>query len=98
MTSYNTVHSTKRVHDAMRVALPSVYTRTDSSVRCLCVRLCRNVGNNVFSWLPASGLQRLLHLKAHNNPYLRHFHPPELFPRIQVRSRVTDGQQQKFLR
>ncbi|CAH0663833.1 unnamed protein product [Chilo suppressalis] len=43
-----------------------------------------NVGNNVFPWLPASGLQRLLHLKAHNNPHLRHFHPPELFPRIQT--------------
>lgn len=45
---------------------------------------CRNVGNNVFPMLPASGLQRLLHLKAHNNPNLRHFHPPELFPRIQT--------------
>ncbi|XP_031765012.2 follicle-stimulating hormone receptor isoform X2 [Galleria mellonella] len=43
-----------------------------------------NVGNNVFPWLPASGLQRLLHLKAHNNPNLRHFHPPELFPNIQT--------------
>ncbi|XP_041969979.1 lutropin-choriogonadotropic hormone receptor [Aricia agestis] len=42
-----------------------------------------NVGNNVFPVLPASGLQRLLHLKAHNNPNLRRFHPPELFPRIQ---------------
>lgn len=51
----------------------------------MCVRACcRNVGNNVFSSLPAAGLQRLLHLKAHNNPNLRHFHPPELFPRIQV--------------
>lgn len=45
---------------------------------------CRNVGNNVFPWLPASGLQRLLHLKAHNNPNLKSFHPPELFPRIQT--------------
>ncbi|KAL0829498.1 hypothetical protein ABMA28_003019 [Loxostege sticticalis] len=43
-----------------------------------------NVGNNVFPWLPASGLQRLLHLKAHNNPHLRSFHPPELFPRVQT--------------
>ncbi|CAB3242142.1 unnamed protein product [Arctia plantaginis] len=43
-----------------------------------------NVGNNVFGWLPAAGLQRLLHLKAHNNPHLRHFHPPETFPRIQT--------------
>ncbi|XP_028164626.1 lutropin-choriogonadotropic hormone receptor-like [Ostrinia furnacalis] len=43
-----------------------------------------NVGNNVFPWLPASGLQRLLHLKAHNNPHLRRFHPPELLPRIQT--------------
>ncbi|XP_037303631.1 follicle-stimulating hormone receptor isoform X2 [Manduca sexta] len=43
-----------------------------------------NLGNNVFPWLPASGLQRLLHLKAHNNLHLRHFHPPELFPRIQT--------------
>lgn len=50
---------------------------------CVC-GCCRNVGNNVFPWLPAAGLQRLLHLKAHNNPNLRHFHPPELFPRIQV--------------
>lgn len=44
----------------------------------------RNVGNNIFPVLPASGLQRLLHLKAHNNPALRRFHPPEVFPRIQV--------------
>ncbi|XP_047027402.1 lutropin-choriogonadotropic hormone receptor [Helicoverpa zea] len=43
-----------------------------------------NVGNNVFPWLPAAGLQRLLHLKAHNNPNLRRFHPPELLPRIQT--------------
>ncbi|XP_045539411.1 lutropin-choriogonadotropic hormone receptor [Papilio machaon] len=43
-----------------------------------------NVGNNVFPWLPAGGLRRLLHLKAHNNPNLRRFHPPELFPRIQT--------------
>ncbi|XP_045530055.1 lutropin-choriogonadotropic hormone receptor isoform X1 [Pieris brassicae] len=43
-----------------------------------------NVGNNVFPSLPASGLQKLLHLKAHNNPNLRRFHPPELFPRIQT--------------
>ncbi|CAG5029236.1 unnamed protein product [Parnassius apollo] len=43
-----------------------------------------NVGNNLFPRLPASGLQRLLHLKAHNNPNLRRFHPPELFPRIQT--------------
>ncbi|XP_045778149.1 follicle-stimulating hormone receptor [Maniola jurtina] len=43
-----------------------------------------NVGNNRFPVLPASGLQRLLHLKAHNNPALRRFHPPELFPRIQT--------------
>ncbi|XP_026498231.2 lutropin-choriogonadotropic hormone receptor [Vanessa tameamea] len=43
-----------------------------------------NVGNNVFPVLPASGLQRLLHLKAHNNPALRRFHPPDLFPRIQT--------------
>ncbi|XP_022823903.1 lutropin-choriogonadotropic hormone receptor-like [Spodoptera litura] len=44
-----------------------------------------NVGNNQFSWLPGSGLQRLLHLKAHNNPNLRRFHPPDVLPRIQVR-------------
>ncbi|CAK1542778.1 unnamed protein product [Leptosia nina] len=43
-----------------------------------------NVGNNMFPSLPASGLQQLLHLKAHNNPHLRRFHPPELFPRIQT--------------
>ncbi|OWR52600.1 putative leucine-rich transmembrane protein [Danaus plexippus plexippus] len=43
-----------------------------------------NVGNNRFPVLPASGLQRLLHLKAHNNPALRRFHPPEAFPRIQT--------------
>ncbi|XP_075982432.1 G-protein coupled receptor rickets isoform X2 [Anticarsia gemmatalis] len=43
-----------------------------------------NVGNNVFAWLPAAGLQRLLHLKAHNNPHLRHFHPPDAFPRVQT--------------
>lgn len=45
---------------------------------------CRNVGNNRFPWLPGAGLQRLLHLKAHNNPNLRHFHPPDVLPRIQV--------------
>ncbi|KAL4718806.1 hypothetical protein ACJJTC_004959 [Scirpophaga incertulas] len=43
-----------------------------------------NLGNNVFPWLPAGGLQHLLHLKVHNNPLLRHFHPPDLFPRIQT--------------
>ncbi|CAH2088176.1 unnamed protein product [Euphydryas editha] len=43
-----------------------------------------NVGNNIFPFLPASGLQQLLHLKAHNNPALRLFHPPEVFPRIQT--------------
>ncbi|CAH1634962.1 unnamed protein product [Spodoptera littoralis] len=43
-----------------------------------------NVGNNQFSWLPGSGLQRLLHLKAHNNPNLRRFHPPDVLPRIQT--------------
>lgn len=58
--------------------------------------VARNVGNNVFPWLPASGLQRLLHLKAHNNPNLRHFHPPELFPRIQVTSRLSHHTQQCY--
>ncbi|CAH0664262.1 unnamed protein product [Spodoptera exigua] len=43
-----------------------------------------NVGNNEFPWLPAAGLQRLLHLKAHNNPRLRRFHPPAALPRIQT--------------
>lgn len=50
--------------------------------------VCRNVGNNQFAWLPGSGLQRLLHLKAHNNPNLRRFHPPDVLPRIQVLHRV----------
>ncbi|XP_049878273.1 lutropin-choriogonadotropic hormone receptor-like [Pectinophora gossypiella] len=43
-----------------------------------------NVGENQLAWLPAGGLQRLRHLKAHNNPALRRFHPPELFPRIET--------------
>ncbi|CAG9133020.1 unnamed protein product [Plutella xylostella] len=43
-----------------------------------------NVGNNRFPSLPAGGLQWLRHLKAHNNPRLKHFHPPQLLPRIQT--------------
>lgn len=43
-----------------------------------------NLGNNVFSILPFVGLERLLHLKAFNNPYLREFPPHEVFPRIQT--------------
>ncbi|CAG9782351.1 unnamed protein product [Diatraea saccharalis] len=62
------------------------FSKVKYNRQCKCSNhpLQRNVGNNVFPWLPASGLQRLLHLKAHNNPHLRHFHPPELFPRIQT--------------
>lgn len=43
----------------------------------------RNLGNNVFPHLPSAGLERLLHLKTFNNPFLREFPPPEDFPRIQ---------------
>ncbi|XP_065158944.1 lutropin-choriogonadotropic hormone receptor isoform X2 [Atheta coriaria] len=43
-----------------------------------------NLGNNVFSILPFAGLERLLHLKTFNNPNLREFPPPEVFPRIQT--------------
>ncbi|KAJ2945059.1 hypothetical protein O0L34_g9117 [Tuta absoluta] len=43
-----------------------------------------NVGENLFPWLPAAGLQRLRHLKAHNNPNLRQFHPPEALPSIET--------------
>uniref|UniRef100_A0A1I8PLD6 G-protein coupled receptors family 1 profile domain-containing protein n=1 Tax=Stomoxys calcitrans TaxID=35570 RepID=A0A1I8PLD6_STOCA len=43
-----------------------------------------NLGNNIFPELPSNGLQRLLHLKTHNNPKLRDFPSPETFPRIQT--------------
>lgn len=44
----------------------------------------RNLGNNIFTTLPTTGLQRLLHLKTFNNPRLRIFPPVESFPRIQT--------------
>lgn len=43
-----------------------------------------NVGGNRLRSLPAGGLQALRALRAHNNPTLTRFHPPDLFPRIQV--------------
>ncbi|XP_061716793.1 lutropin-choriogonadotropic hormone receptor isoform X1 [Cydia pomonella] len=43
-----------------------------------------NVGNNVFPLLPGGGLQRLRRLRAHNNPRLTSFHPPDVFPRIET--------------
>lgn len=43
----------------------------------------RNLGNNIFPTLPTDGLDRLLHLKTFNNPKLRVFPEPEMFPRIQ---------------
>lgn len=43
-----------------------------------------NLGNNMFPELPSNGLSRLLHLKTFNNPKLRNFPSPELFPRIQT--------------
>ncbi|XP_037910640.1 leucine-rich repeat-containing G-protein coupled receptor 5 isoform X3 [Hermetia illucens] len=43
-----------------------------------------NLGNNIFPNLPTNGLNRLLHLKTFNNPKLREFPSPEVFPRIQT--------------
>ncbi|XP_044736880.1 lutropin-choriogonadotropic hormone receptor [Chrysoperla carnea] len=43
-----------------------------------------NLGQNKFPRLPFLGLDRLLHLKTFNNPNLREFPSPELFPRIQT--------------
>nr|XP_014291441.1 lutropin-choriogonadotropic hormone receptor [Halyomorpha halys] len=43
-----------------------------------------NLGNNIFPILPTEGLDRLLHLKTFNNPYLRIFPPPDKFPRVQT--------------
>ncbi|XP_058815263.1 follicle-stimulating hormone receptor-like [Topomyia yanbarensis] len=43
-----------------------------------------NLGNNIFPNLPTAGLARILHLKTFNNPNLREFPPPEMFPRIQT--------------
>lgn len=34
--------------------------------------------------MPSAGLERLLHLKTHNNPNLRDLPEPECFPRIQT--------------
>lgn len=41
------------------------------------------MGNNEFPTLPHTGLSHLLHLKTFNNPNLREFPQPEVFPRIQ---------------
>lgn len=43
----------------------------------------RNLGNNVFPELPYKGLNNLLHIKTFNNPNLKVFPPPEVFPKIQ---------------
>ncbi|XP_066589502.1 lutropin-choriogonadotropic hormone receptor [Prorops nasuta] len=43
-----------------------------------------NLGNNLFADLPIEGLSSLLHLKTFNNPALKDFPLPELFPRIQT--------------
>lgn len=42
-----------------------------------------NLGNNIFAKLPTTGLQHLLHLKTFNNPKLREFPSPEVFPKVQ---------------
>ncbi|KRT86928.1 hypothetical protein AMK59_2497, partial [Oryctes borbonicus] len=42
-----------------------------------------NLGNNVFPDLPHKGLKNLLHIKTFNNPNLKVFPPPEVFPKIQ---------------
>lgn len=44
----------------------------------------RNLGNNVFPTLPTAGLSHLLHLKTFNNPALKEFPAPEMFPRVQT--------------
>lgn len=46
--------------------------------------LRRNLGNNIFPTLPIKGLSGLLHLKTFNNPALREFPAPELFPRVRT--------------
>ncbi|XP_046748582.1 lutropin-choriogonadotropic hormone receptor isoform X1 [Diprion similis] len=43
-----------------------------------------NLGNNVFPTLPTAGLSQLLHLKTFNNPALKEFPAPEMFPRVQT--------------
>ncbi|XP_012250578.2 lutropin-choriogonadotropic hormone receptor isoform X2 [Athalia rosae] len=43
-----------------------------------------NLGNNVFPTLPTAGLSKLLHLKTFNNPALKEFPAPEMFPRVQT--------------
>ncbi|XP_001605837.1 lutropin-choriogonadotropic hormone receptor [Nasonia vitripennis] len=43
-----------------------------------------NLGNNIFPSLPIKGLSGLLHLKTFNNPALREFPAPELFPRVRT--------------
>ncbi|KAK9701125.1 Leucine rich repeat [Popillia japonica] len=42
-----------------------------------------NLGNNIFPDLPYKGLKNLLHIKTFNNPNLKVFPPPEVFPKIQ---------------
>ncbi|CAL8129087.1 unnamed protein product [Orchesella dallaii] len=41
-----------------------------------------NLGNNLFADLPPAGLERVVQLKAFNNPNLREFPGPEYFPSV----------------
>ncbi|XP_042238648.1 leucine-rich repeat-containing G-protein coupled receptor 4-like isoform X2 [Homarus americanus] len=41
-----------------------------------------NLGDNVFPKLPQRGLEHVLSIKVHNNPYLREFPGPESFPKV----------------
>ncbi|XP_034948916.1 lutropin-choriogonadotropic hormone receptor isoform X2 [Chelonus insularis] len=43
-----------------------------------------NLGNNIFSTLPVEGLSNIIHLKTFNNPELREFPAPELFPHVRT--------------
>lgn len=58
---------------------------TDAQRRANAInRARRNLGNNIFPTLPIKGLSGLLHLKTFNNPALREFPAPDLFPRVRT--------------
>ncbi|XP_064084348.1 leucine-rich repeat-containing G-protein coupled receptor 5-like isoform X2 [Macrobrachium nipponense] len=41
-----------------------------------------NLGDNVFPELPHRGLEKVVSIKVHNNPYLKEFPGPESFPKV----------------
>lgn len=42
------------------------------------------MGHNRFPVFPSVGLENALHIKVHNNPYLREFPMPAAFPRVKT--------------